>query len=353
MWRETTIWIMPYGFILGEDCMEIVMHAKSKTYSIYLERGVLRKASELIGRQGRVFIVSDDGVPEKWQTLLHEQYPDSSMYVFKNGEASKNFDTLQDILKSMQEAHVSRKDTVIALGGGVVGDMAGFASAIYMRGIPYVNIPTTSLSQIDSSIGGKTAIDFNGVKNCVGAFWQPDMVLVDPEVLETLTPRHYHNGLAEAVKEGLIKDEKLFEIFEKDDYNDHIDEIIERCLNIKKDVVEHDENETGERKLLNFGHTYGHGLESYFGMDGYYHGECVGLGMLIILDDQQIKERLQKVLERLDLPTTCEYDADKVFELMKNDKKADHDHISIVQVDEIGKGYVEDWSMDKVREKLK
>ena len=150
----------------------------------------------------------------------------------------------------------------------------------------------------------------------------------------------------------MIKDEKLFEIFERDDYVDHIDEIIARCLNIKKDVVEHDEKETGERKLLNFGHTYGHGLESYFGMNGYYHGECVGLGMLKILNNKEIKDRLVKVLERLQLPVTCEYDADAVFQLMMNDKKADHDHISIVQVDEIGNGYVEDWSNEKIRERL-
>lgn len=332
--------------------MEIVMHAKSKEYTIYLERGVLKKAKELIAREGRVFIVSDDGVPEKWRSILHDQYPSASMYIFKNGEASKNFETLQEILKAMQEADISRKDTVVALGGGVVGDMAGFASAIYMRGIPYINIPTTSLSQIDSSIGGKTAIDFNGVKNCVGAFWQPDMVLVDPDVLSTLTPRHYHNGLAEAVKEGLIKDPELFAIFEKDDYSEHIDEIIERCLNIKKDIVEHDEKETGERKLLNFGHTYGHAYESYFGMNGYYHGECVGLGMLTVLNNEDIRQRLIKVLQRLQLPTQCTYEAEKVFALMKNDKKADHDHISIIQVDEIGKGYIEDWPMDKVRERL-
>ena len=339
-------------FILGECDMEIVMHAKSKTYSIYLERGILGKAKEVIGREGRVFIVSDDGVPEKWRKLLHEQYPEAGMFVFKNGEASKNFDTLQEILKAMQEAHVSRKDTVIALGGGVVGDMAGFASAIYMRGVSYINIPTTSLSQIDSSIGGKTAIDFNGVKNSVGAFWQPDMVLVDPETLSTLSQRHFHNGLAEAVKEGLIRDPALFSIFEKDDYAQHIDEIILRCLNIKKQIVENDENETGERKLLNFGHTYGHGFEAYFGMNGFYHGECVGLGMLTILDNQQIRTRLKAVLERLHLPVHCEYDPDAVFALMKNDKKADHDHISIVQVDEIGKGYIEDWPLEKIREKL-
>lgn len=331
--------------------MKIEMHATSKTYPIYLERGCLEKARSYIGER-KVFIVSDSGVPNTWLQMLLQQYPTASSYVFKNGEESKNFDTLQEILKAMQQAHLSRKDTVIALGGGVVGDMAGFAAAIYMRGIAYINIPTTTLSQIDSSIGGKTAIDFNGVKNSVGAFWQPDMVLVDPNTLDTLPKRHFYNGLAEAVKEGLIKDAKLFELFESDAYMNCIDEIIERCLLIKKAVVENDETETGERKLLNFGHTYGHGFESYFGMDGLLHGECVGLGMLTILNNDAIKERLSNVLQRLHLPITCEYDADKVFEIMKNDKKANHDYISIVQVDEIGKGYVEDWSMEKVRSKL-
>ena len=332
--------------------MEIDVHASSKTYPIYMERGILARAGEVIGRKGHVFIVSDDGVDEKWRNMLKEQYLDAGMYVFENGEANKNFDTLQKILKAMQEAHVSRKDTVIALGGGVVGDMAGFASAIYMRGIPYINIPTTSLSQIDSSIGGKTAIDFNGIKNSVGAFQQPDMVLIDVDVLSTLPVRHFHNGLAEAVKEGLIRDPELFAIFEKDDYEEHLEEIIERCLRIKKEIVENDEKETGERKLLNFGHSYGHAFESYFGMNGYYHGECVGLGMMTILNDEEIRERLRKVLERLELPTECSYEPGKILELMKTDKKTDHDHITIVQVDEIGKGYLEDWSFEKVGKKL-
>ena len=332
--------------------MEIDVHASSKTYPIYMERGILARAGEVIGRKGHVFIVSDDGVDEKWRNMLKEQYSDAGMYVFENGEANKNFDTLQKILKAMQEAHVSRKDTVIALGGGVVGDMAGFASAIYMRGIPYINIPTTSLSQIDSSIGGKTAIDFNGIKNSVGAFQQPDMVLIDVDVLSTLPVRHFHNGLAEAVKEGLIRDPELFAIFEKDDYEEHLEEIIERCLRIKKEIVENDEKETGERKLLNFGHSYGHAFESYFGMNGYYHGECVGLGMMTILNDEEIRERLRKVLERLELPTECSYEPGKILELMKTDKKTDHDHITIVQVDEIGKGYLEDWLFEKVGKKL-
>lgn len=332
--------------------MEIEVHTKDRNYTVYLQRGILLSASQLIGRQGHVFLVSDDGVPKKWRDILQAQYPEASMFVFANGEASKNFDTLQQILKAMQEAHLSRQDTVIALGGGVVGDMAGFASAIYMRGIRYINIPTTSLSQIDSSIGGKTAVDFNGVKNSVGAFWQPDMVLVDPDTLNTLSKRHYHNGLAEAVKEGMIKDAELFHIFETDSWDEHIEEIIERCLKIKRDVVEHDEKETGERKLLNFGHTFGHAYESYFGMNGYYHGECVGLGMMTVLNDPVIQQRLQKVLERLELPYTCQAEPQKIYALMRQDKKADHDHITMVQVDEIGKGHLEDWSLAQVKRRL-
>lgn len=332
--------------------MEIQVHTKDKTYPIYLERGVLNRAAELIGRQGHVFMVSDDGVPEKWRKCLMDQYPGAHMHVFRNGEGSKNFDTLQEVLKAMQEHHVSRKDTVIALGGGVVGDLSGFASACYMRGIPYVNIPTTSLSQIDSSIGGKTAVDFNGVKNSVGAFWQPDMVLVDPDVLSTLTDRHLHNGLAEAVKEGITFDPELFELFEQDDYLDHLEEIIGKCLKIKRDVVEHDERETGERKLLNFGHTFGHAYESFYGMDGYYHGECVGMGMMTVIENEEIRTRLKAVLERMNLPVSCSPDPEKVFGLMRTDKKADHDHITIVQCDELGKGYLEEWTMERVQRKL-
>ena len=332
--------------------MKIEVHAASATYPIYMERGILNHAKEYIGREGHVFIVSDDGVPKQYQDVLQKQYPEAGMYVFENGEPHKNFDTLQEILKAMQQAHLSRNDTVIALGGGVVGDMAGFAAAIYMRGIHYINIPTTTLSQIDSSIGGKTAIDFNGVKNCVGAFLQPDLVLVDPDLLSTLTPRHFHNGLAEAVKEGLIADAKLFELFETDTWEDHLDEIIERCLLIKKNIVEHDEKETGERKLLNFGHSYGHAFESSFGMNGYYHGECVGLGMLTVMENPELTERVKKVLRRLSLPVECQYDPKEIISLMKSDKKSNHDTITIVQVDEIGHGYLQEWTYEKAGKKI-
>lgn len=332
--------------------MQIEMNTKQRNYPIIVERGSLYHAKELIQPKGQVFIVSDDGVPKKWQNILQEQFPEAHMHVFKNGEGSKNFRTFEEILKDMLEHNLSRKDMVIALGGGVVGDMAGFAAATYMRGIEYVNIPTTSLSQIDSSIGGKTAIDLAGVKNSVGCFWQPSMVIIDSDTLNTLTTRHLHNGLAEAVKEGLISDKKLFEIFEQDDYLEHIDEIIERCLYVKKYIVEQDEREGGIRKLLNFGHTYGHAYESYYELDEYYHGECVAMGMMTVLKNEEIKARLEKVLERLGLPTHCDADHDAVVKLIMNDKKADHTHVTIVQVDEIGKGHLEDWNYEEIREKL-
>lgn len=333
--------------------MKIEVHTSTKTYPVIVERGILHRAGECIGRHGHVYLISDDGVPLLWRNMLQEQYPDACMFVCKHGEKHKNLETCQKILKDMLSHNLSRKDTVIALGGGVVGDMAGFAAACYMRGIAYINIPTTTLSQIDSSIGGKTAVDLSFAKNCVGAFWQPDMVLVDPDVVQTLTRRHYANGLVEAVKEGLTFDEKLFSLFEDDRIDEHLEEIIIRCLLIKKDVVEKDEREGGLRKLLNFGHTYGHAYETYFGMEGYYHGECVGLGMCTMIENEEIRARLKRVLEKLGCPTSCQVDSEKMMELLHHDKKADHEHVTVVRVEEIGKGYLEEWTFDQLEKRLK
>lgn len=346
---DDAVWLL----FMKEKCMrKLTVHTKNRDYDVLQEKGILKRAKELIQHEGSVYLVSDDGVPAKWQQCLQEQFPDAPMYVFPHGEQAKNLSTWQKILEDMLAHNLSRKDMVIALGGGVAGDMAGFAAASYMRGIAYVNIPTTSLSQIDSSIGGKTAVDLAGAKNCVGAFWQPSMVLVDPDVLKTLSSRQFHNGLVEAVKEGLTFDPELFAMFEKDDYMEHVDDIIWKCLNIKKNVVEHDERESGERKLLNFGHTYGHAYETYYGLNTYLHGECVGMGMMTIMNNPQIKERLQKVLERMRCPVHCDADHDQIAHLITHDKKADHDHVTIVQVDEIGKGHLEEWTMEQIRKKM-
>ncbi len=328
--------------------MRLDVHTKNSTYPIWLERGILNRANERIGGTN-VFLISDDGVPEKWRNALKQQFPNAPMHVIPQGEGSKCFEVLQDVLSDMLEHHLSRKDTVIALGGGVVGDLSGFAASVYMRGIRYINIPTTMLSMVDSSIGGKTAVDFHGIKNCVGAFWQPTMVLVDADVLSTLNPRLLHEGMAESIKMGMTHDAKLFELFEQDDYMDHIDEIIERSLLVKRGVVERDERESGERKLLNFGHTYGHAYESYYELNRYLHGECVAMGMMTVLKNELLKERLEKVLDRLNLPKTCDADKEKICQLVASDKKADHGTVTMVQVDELGKGKLENWDAEMIR----
>jgi len=198
-------------------------------------------------------------------------------------------------------------DRVIAVGGGVVGDLAGFAASIYMRGIDFINCPTTTLSMIDSSIGGKTAVDLGETKNIVGSFWQPKLVIVDPSTLATLPRRQYINGLAESVKASLLADPELFAIFEKGDIDEQIGEIIYRSLRFKKSIVEQDETEHGMRKALNFGHTIGHGIEAVKGVKGrrtvgLYHGECVALGMLPMIESKALQKRVRAVYRRLGLP---------------------------------------------------
>ena len=228
-----------------------------------------------------------------------------------------------------------RGDCVAAVGGGVPGDLAGFAAACYMRGIDFYNCPTTVLSQVDSSIGGKTAVDLDGIKNIVGAFWQPKRVLIDPDVLSTLPRRQVSNGLAEAVKMALCFDEKGFALFEEGDVSVNMDRIIENALRTKKYVVEQDEKEQGLRRTLNFGHTLGHGIEALQGEDGLYHGECVALGMLPMCSPE-VRERLVKVLERLELPVRCDAEVSRVMEAAVHDKKASGNTITAILVEKAG-----------------
>ena len=322
------------------------------SYPVYIERGSIRRAAEILGRQRRLFIVTDSGVPAVWTDCIKDQFPSADLFIFPQGESSKNLEVYESLVTGMLDCGISRNDTVVALGGGAVGDLAGFAAATYMRGIKYVNIPTTTLSQIDSCIGGKTALDIGGVKNLVGAFRQPSAVIIDPDVLSTLPQRQFNAGLAEAVKAGLIRDPELFEIFEGEDPQAHMEEMIWRALKVKADIIEADEFETGERKLLNFGHTFGHAYESIFGLERFLHGECVAMGMMKVTEDTAIRERLRKVLEKLGLPTQCDADPDRIMELIRSDKKADHGVIDLVKVDVPGKGYIQRTNLDELRGRL-
>ena len=311
--------------------MIIPVKTENGGYNIYLERGAITRAKEYFNLDRNVLIVTDDGVPREYAETVASQAKESMILVFPQGEASKNFDTYKSILEALVKGDFTRTDCVVAVGGGVVGDMAGFAAATFMRGIDFYNIPTTVLSQVDSSVGGKTAIDFDGYKNIVGAFHQPKGVIIDPDTLKTLPQRQISNGLAESVKMALTHDSVRFEMFESDDFD--IDTVIERSIKIKRSVVEADEKESGLRKVLNFGHTVGHAIES--NTPSLYHGECVALGMLPMCSES-VRDRLIPVLKKLNLPYEIECDTQKIIETMSHDKKIAGDMISVVRVENAG-----------------
>ena len=307
------------------------------SYNIYLERGAIKRAGEYFNLNRKVLVVTDDGVPVEYAECVASQCKSADIFKFPQGEASKNFDTFKKILSKLVEGEFTRTDCVVAVGGGVVGDMAGFAAATFMRGVDFYNIPTTVLSQVDSSVGGKTAIDFDGYKNIVGAFHQPKGVIIDPDTLKTLPDRQISNGLAESVKMALTHDEELFNMFEDDKLE--TDKIIERSIKIKRSVVEADEKESGLRKVLNFGHTVGHAIES--NTPTLYHGECVALGMLPMCDIS-VRDRLIAVLKKINLPCQIDIDTQKVIYTMRHDKKMSGDMISVILVKKIGEFSITD-----------
>ena len=320
---------------------KLTMNLGERSYDIILKNGALENLYQFARLDRKVAVVTDSGVPAEYAQRVADQCRESTIITVPQGEASKSFKILETVLRQMLEFNMGRGDLVVAVGGGVVGDLAGFAAAIYMRGIDFINCPTTTLSMIDSSIGGKTAVDLGDTKNIVGAFWQPKLVIVDPATLSTLPRRHYINGLAEAVKAGLLADPELFAIFEKGDIDTQISEIIYRSLRFKKNVVEQDETERGMRKALNFGHTIGHGIEAVKGIKGrrtvgLFHGECVALGMLPMIESKALQKRVRAVYRRIGLPTRTTYNKEKVLAEMLHDKKAQGGQITVIKVPGLG-----------------
>ena len=315
--------------------MTIHMNLGQDSYDIVVQRGVLKNANQYLNLSRRVLVITDAGVPAEYAQMLAAQCKESVICTVKAGEASKSLEVFGRLLQTMLDNGFSRKDCVVAVGGGVVGDLSGFVASAYMRGVDFYNIPTTLLAQIDSSIGGKTAINFGGVKNIVGTFYQPKKVLIDPELLKTLPQRQIANGLAEAIKMSLTSDKGLFELFEQQDVESNLDEIIIRSLQIKKSVVEQDEKESGLRKILNFGHTIGHGIESSGGMAELYHGECVAIGMLPMCGET-LRPRVLAVLKKCGLYRQMQYDWDKISEAAFHDKKADGQVVTVTLVKEAG-----------------
>ena len=338
--------------------MEFTVNLKDAKSRVIIEKGCSDHLKDYHAFSGKVMIISDDNIPMSLKEKILSQFENAILVEVSEGEVSKSFDTYQMLMTKLLELGFSRKDTIVALGGGVIGDLSGFVASTYKRGCHFISIPTTTLSQIDSSIGGKVAINHNGIKNCIGNFYHPEVVFVDVNTLKTLSKRHFYNGLVEALKAGCIQDPVIFNLFkehvdELDVESPYLEEIITRSLLMKKRVVEEDEKEQNIRKILNFGHTIGHAIESYYHLHDYYHGECVANGMIFIEENEEIKKDLISILNKMNIPFVKELDEDALIEFMKNDKKASGNKIDIVLVDTLGEAYLKKVSIDELRKYLR
>ena len=314
---------------------QIEIKFDNRSYNIYLGNDILKNSREFFGGQAKVMIISDNGVPKKYIDTVSNQFENSYVHIFSSGEKNKTIETYQEIISDLIRYNFSRSDTIIAIGGGLVSDVAGFVASSYMRGIKFYIISTTLLSAVDASIGGKTAINFNGIKNVVGAFYQPNGIIIDLETFDTLPERIFHEGFGEIIKIALTSDKHLFEMLEQD-YP--LEDIVYQAILNKKKIVEIDEKETNLRRILNFGHTVGHSLEALY-QGEYYHGECVTMGMMYFLNDN-LKIRVQKLLDKYQLPYKNNKQIDEIISYIKLDKKNDQEGIYIVEVNKIGNGQI-------------
>ncbi len=325
------------------------VHVKaSKEYDILIENGLLKHCGEIIKTvlcSDTVAIISDSVVAPLYMDVLTKTLEKSGIhavsFVFKSGEASKTAETYIALLNFLAKNRINRKDTLIALGGGVVGDLTGFAAATFLRGIGFIQIPTTLLACVDSSVGGKTAIDLDAGKNLAGAFYQPNLVICDPDTLKTLDDENYRGGMAEVVKYAIICDEDFYRNLTDESLT--VEEIIQKCVEIKRDIVEGDEFDTGKRQLLNFGHTLGHGIEacSHFAL---IHGLAVAIGMSLItkiseangICNRETVEAVDAVLDKYNLPKTTTVPMQDILDKMLNDKKVMAKNINLVVPTKIG-----------------
>lgn len=338
--------------------MQLTVELGKDSYNIHIEKGILHRAGEYVKEkhQGkRAVIVSDDQVWSYYGTALQEALSDvldCTSVVIPHGEASKNFQMLPKLYEAFLNHHLSRTDIVIALGGGVVGDLTGFAAATYLRGISYIQIPTSLLAQVDSSVGGKTAVDLSEGKNLVGAFKQPDLVLIDPLVLNTLPERYIRDGMGEVIKYGCIKDARLFDRLKKGKtfagIEPELEEIIACCVDIKRQVVQADPFDKGQRMLLNFGHTLAHAVEQYYHYERESHGEAVAVGMYQLtlqaeekgLTKKGTAEQIREVLAGYGLPVCADICQSELLEAIGHDKKNLNQKLNLVLLKDIGESYL-------------
>ena len=339
--------------------MKLTVDLGPNSYPIHIENGILAKTGELVSEVfsgKKIMIVSDDNVFPLYGEIITKALSDSGFechsFVLPHGEPTKSFQSLPKIYEALINAKLTRSDLLIALGGGVIGDLAGFAASSYLRGIKFVQIPTSLLAQVDSSVGGKVAVDLPQGKNLVGAFYHPKAVIIDPNVLNTLPDHFISDGMGEVIKYGCIKDKELFELLCRhtsfNDLKPKLTQIIARCVDIKRIVVEADQFDLGERILLNFGHTLAHTIEQHFNYERESHGEAVGIGMYQITKIAEEKElttagcaeQIKKALEIYKLPDNSNLPIDVLTDAISLDKKNLNNHLNVVLLHDIGDSYV-------------
>lgn len=335
--------------------MELKVDLKDRSYPIIIEKGLINRVSEEIRKvyKGKkIFIITDDNVNKYYGGKISEELKSNDFEVkllaLKPGEETKNFNTLPIVYNELLDFNLTRSDLIIALGGGVIGDLAGFVASTYLRGVDFVQIPTSLLAQVDSSVGGKVAVDLDRGKNLVGSFYHPKCVLIDPEVLNTLDNRFFIDGMAEVIKYGCIKDKQFFDYLEKMENNqqliNNMEVVIHKCCDIKRQVVENDEKDKGERMLLNFGHTLGHAIEQYYNYTKYSHGEGVAIGMYEIskiseekgLTKKGTSQRIKDILVKYNLPYELDVNIEETLEAINLDKKKLGNDLNVIILKEIG-----------------
>lgn len=322
----------------------------SKSYQVHIGSGLLKELGQRIKplcKAQKVAIVSDSNVFPLHGAVAVQSLEDAGFqvisFVFPAGEESKNAETYLRLLNFLAQSQLTRSDCLVALGGGVVGDLTGFTAATYLRGIAYVQVPTTLLAAVDSSVGGKTAIDLPAGKNLVGAFCQPKMVLCDIDTLNTLPEDIFRDGCAEVLKYGVLYDPELFAHLTNQGIGFHREQVIARCVELKRDVVMEDEFDTGSRMKLNLGHTIGHGVEARSGFS-VSHGKAVAIGMCIVARasaasgycSDDVRERIIAAVKRFGLPTETVYDAQSLFSGALSDKKRSGNRVDLIIPYDIG-----------------
>jgi 3-dehydroquinate synthase len=327
------------------------------SYHILIKRGLLSEVGARLtdlGLSGRACVITNPTVRVLYAKEIVESLEAAGFSAIvveiPDGEEHKNLGEASKVFDRLIEEKFERTSPIVALGGGVVGDLAGFVAATYLRGVPYIQVPTTLLAQVDSSVGGKTAVNHPMGKNLIGSFYQPRVVLIDPDVLATLDEREVHTGLAEVVKHGVIRDPVFLEFLEKNsekilNLEDEIEEAVSRSCEIKASVVSEDEKEAGLRAILNFGHTFGHAVEAVAGYNVHRHGEAVGMGMVMAAGfsarlgfcSVTIRERIRKLLDSFGIPTEApELKAADIMEAMLLDKKVKSGRIRFVLLKGVG-----------------